>query len=48
MIFNPGPEELLQLGDSMIVLGTIEQVKALRDLARDSGERDNPYLCLQR
>lgn len=38
MIFNPGPEELLQLGDSMIVLGTIEQVQALRRMARDSGE----------
>ncbi len=39
MIFNPGPEELLKSGDSMIVLGTIEQVKALRTMARDNGER---------
>jgi voltage-gated potassium channel len=35
MIFNPGPEELLQTGDSMIVLGTIEQVQALRGMAKD-------------
>ncbi len=39
MTLNPGPEEVLESGDSMIVLGTSEQVNALKALAIDTGER---------
>lgn len=38
IIFNPSSDEMLQLGDVMIVLGTEEQVNRLRELAYDSGE----------
>ena len=37
---NPSSEEVLEKGDSMIVLGKEEQVNKLRDLAHDDGERD--------
>jgi voltage-gated potassium channel len=42
MLFNPGPDEVLLTGDSMIVLGTGEQISALKKLAYDSGERECP------
>jgi voltage-gated potassium channel len=34
--FNPSSEEVLEIGDSMIVLGTEQQVSALQKLAMDS------------
>lgn len=37
--FNPDPNEKLMLGDSIIVLGTSEQISELRKLANDNGER---------
>lgn len=37
--FNPDPNEQLMLGDSIIVLGTPEQISELRKLADDDGER---------
>lgn len=40
MLFNPGPDEILEIGDSMIVLGTQEQVEPLRKLALDNGTRE--------
>ena len=36
MIFNPGPDELLELGDSMIVIGEAEKIKGLMIMAGDS------------
>ncbi len=42
MIFNPGSDEKLLVGDSMIVLGTDEQINALKRLSHDSGERACP------
>ena len=33
MIFNPGPDEILEVGDSMIVLGTADKIKLLNDIA---------------
>ncbi|NLW10857.1 MAG: potassium channel protein [Clostridiaceae bacterium] len=33
MIFNPGPDEILEPGDSMIVLGTADRVKLLSDIS---------------
>jgi len=35
MVFNPGPDEVLNSGDTMIVLGTREQAEALKSLAND-------------
>jgi voltage-gated potassium channel len=43
MSFNPGPNEVLKAGDSMIVLGTNEQVNKLKELACDNGERDSRH-----
>lgn len=40
MRFNPDPNEVFQPGDSIIVLGTFEQIASLRELAHDDGERD--------
>ncbi len=40
MLFNPGPDEELELGDSMIVLGTQDQTHILKEIAHDKGERD--------
>lgn len=37
--FNPDPNEVLRQGDSLIVLGTSEQVSQLRRLADDDGDR---------
>lgn len=37
--FNPDPNEQLSYGDSLIVLGTPEQILELRKLADDDGER---------
>ncbi|MGM0396736.1 MAG: potassium channel family protein [Bacillota bacterium] len=37
--FNPHSDELLEVGDTMIVLGTQDQVKKLRRLACDHGDR---------
>jgi voltage-gated potassium channel len=42
MHFNPGSDEKLEIGDSMIVLGTSEQVASLRKLACDVGDRECP------
>ena len=39
LMFNPTSNEILGLGDSMIVLGTEEQVNKLRELACDNGQR---------
>jgi K+/H+ antiporter YhaU regulatory subunit KhtT len=36
MIFNPGPDELLELSDSMIVIGEAEKIKGLMIMAGDS------------
>ncbi len=36
MIFNPGPDELLELSDSMIVIGEAEKIKGLMTMAGDS------------
>lgn len=38
--FNPNPNEPLKAGDSIIVLGTPEQITELRKLADDDGERE--------
>lgn len=43
MSFNPGPNEILKAGDSMIVLGTNEQVNKLKELACDNGKRDSRH-----
>lgn len=37
--FNPNPNEKLGFGDSLIVLGTPEQISELRELAKDDGIR---------
>lgn len=37
--FNPDPNEELRAGDSLIVLGTPEQISELRELADDDGVR---------
>ena len=36
---NPSSDEVLKVGDSMIVLGREEQVTLLREIAKDTGER---------
>lgn len=43
--FNPNPNEILKEGDSLVVLGTVEQIYRLRQFALDNGERsfDLPY-----
>ncbi|WP_026894448.1 potassium channel family protein [Clostridiisalibacter paucivorans] len=40
LMFNPSSDEVLELDDVMIVLGTEEQVNDLRRLACDNGERE--------
>jgi len=40
LLLNPGFEQKLEIGDAMIVLGKEEQVKYLRKIADDCGERD--------
>lgn len=37
--FNPSSDEILEIGDTMIVLGTQDQIKVLRGLACDNGNR---------
>jgi voltage-gated potassium channel len=37
--FNPHSDEVLEVGDTMIVLGTQDQIKTLRRLACDKGDR---------
>lgn len=37
--FNPSSDEILEIGDTMIVLGRQEQVSKLRELASDDGSR---------
>ena len=37
--FNPSPDEILEIGDTMVVLGRQEQVFELRKLACDEGIR---------
>lgn len=39
MVFNPSAEELLECGDSLIVLGDMEKVDVLKKMAKDEGER---------
>ncbi len=39
MVFNPSAEELLECGDSLIVLGDIDKVNELKHMARDEGAR---------
>lgn len=43
--FNPNSDEILEAGDTMIVLGTQDQIKTLRGLACDKGDRvhDNKH-----
>ncbi len=36
---NPSSDEVLKVGDSMIVLGREDQVALLKDIAKDTGER---------
>lgn len=38
--FNPDPNEKFEVGDSLIVLGTPEQISELRELADDDGVRE--------
>ncbi|MHB1151057.1 MAG: potassium channel family protein [Eubacteriales bacterium] len=40
MIFNPGAEVILDSGDTMIALGTSEQVMKLKAIAKDIGKRE--------
>lgn len=39
MVFNPGPDAILRVGDRMIVLGREDQVEKLRQMSKDSGKR---------
>jgi voltage-gated potassium channel len=39
--FNPHSDEVLEVGDTMIVLGTQDQIKTLRRLACDKGDRSH-------
>ncbi len=39
MVFNPGPDEILKPGDSMIVLGTEEQIAGLKSLAGSDAKK---------
>lgn len=39
LAFNPGPEVVLEEGDSFLVLGTAPQIHDLRSYAKDDGER---------
>ncbi|WP_052291953.1 cation:proton antiporter regulatory subunit [Natranaerobius thermophilus] len=35
LVFNPGPEEVLEEGDTMMVLGKVHQIDQLRQMACD-------------
>jgi len=37
--FNPNSDEILEIGDTMVVLGTEDQVMQLRKIANDIGQR---------
>jgi voltage-gated potassium channel len=39
LVFNPSSDEILKTGDTMVVLGTEDQVILLRKIADDVGER---------
>lgn len=39
LAFNPSSEEVLDVGDAMVVLGREENVKKLREMANDTGNR---------
>lgn len=39
LVFNPSSDEIVKLGDTMVVLGTEEQVNKLRKIAYDIGQR---------
>ena len=43
IIFNPGAEEILETGDTMITLGTAEQVMKLKEIAKDTCKRELMY-----
>ena len=43
LIFNPGADFIIAKGDNLLVLGREKQVMALREFARDNGER-SPYI----
>ena len=43
LVFNPNSDEILKIGDTMVVLGTEDQVTQLRKIANDIGKR---YLSL--
>lgn len=36
---NPSSDEVLNVGDSMIVLGREDQVNQLKEISNDTGER---------
>ncbi|MGH4121287.1 potassium channel family protein [Clostridium sp.] len=39
LVFNPSSDDIVKLGDTMVVLGTEEQVNKLREIANDIGQR---------
>ncbi|MGH4052828.1 MAG: potassium channel family protein [Clostridium sp.] len=39
LVFNPSSNQILKMSDTMVVLGTEEQVIKLRKIARDEGQR---------
>lgn len=39
LVFNPNSNEMLNIGDALVVLGKEEQVLQLRNLAKDTGSR---------
>ncbi|MGK0469448.1 MAG: voltage-gated potassium channel, partial [Clostridium sp.] len=39
LVFNPSSDEMVKLGDTMVVLGTEDQVNQLRRIANDIGQR---------
>jgi voltage-gated potassium channel len=39
MQFNPSPDDILQAGDQLVLLGNADQLKALDDVARGAGTR---------
>lgn len=40
MSFNPGSDEIIKIDDSLVVLGKEEQIKLLKDIAKDKGDRN--------
>lgn len=39
LAFNPSSDEVLENGDTMVVLGRVDQVDQLKEIAGDTGER---------